>query len=151
MKLSEWLKRNAVPRSSFARRIGVTPGAVTQMCAPAAWVSRDTAELILRETNGGVTPNDFLSHLFPAAPDGAKTMSDQTAVMEAIDAIARGEIVVVTDDDDRENEGDLIIAAQHCTTEKMAFIIRNGCGIVCVPDDGRRSASPAPVPHGGGQ
>ena len=134
MRLDAWLRSNAVTRSAFARRIGVTPGAVTQMCGPGAWVSRDTAELILRETAGGVTPNDFLSGLFSLpATDGAKTMSDQTAVMEAIEAVARGEIVVVTDDDDRENEGDLVVAAQHCTTEKMAFIIRNCCGIVCAP------------------
>jgi 3,4-dihydroxy 2-butanone 4-phosphate synthase/GTP cyclohydrolase II len=50
-----------------------------------------------------------------------------------IDAFARGEIVVVTDDDDRENEGDLVLAAVHATPEKMAFIIRNTCGIVCTP------------------
>ncbi len=55
------------------------------------------------------------------------------SVTEAIQAIARGEIVVVTDDDDRENEGDLICAASLCTPEKMAFIIRNCCGIVCAP------------------
>jgi 3,4-dihydroxy 2-butanone 4-phosphate synthase / GTP cyclohydrolase II len=62
-------------------------------------------------------------------------------VTQAIEAFARGEIVVVTDDDDRENEGDLIVAASLCTPEKMAFIIRNCCGIVCAPltgDDARR-------------
>jgi 3,4-dihydroxy 2-butanone 4-phosphate synthase/GTP cyclohydrolase II len=60
----------------------------------------------------------------------------QSSVREAIDAFARGEIVVVTDDDDRENEGDLIIAAVHTTAEKMAFIIRHTCGIVCAPVTG---------------
>jgi 3,4-dihydroxy 2-butanone 4-phosphate synthase/GTP cyclohydrolase II len=54
-------------------------------------------------------------------------------ISDAIEAFARGEIVVVTDDDDRENEGDLIVAASLCTPEKMAFIIRNTCGIVCTP------------------
>ena len=54
-------------------------------------------------------------------------------VTEAIEAIARGEIVIVTDDDDRENEGDLVCAASLCTPEMMAFIIRNTCGIVCAP------------------
>jgi 3,4-dihydroxy 2-butanone 4-phosphate synthase/GTP cyclohydrolase II len=57
----------------------------------------------------------------------------QASVRDAIDAFARGEIVVVTDDDDRENEGDLIIGAVHATPEKMAFIIRHTCGIVCAP------------------
>jgi 3,4-dihydroxy 2-butanone 4-phosphate synthase/GTP cyclohydrolase II len=54
-------------------------------------------------------------------------------VRAAIDAFSRGEIVVVTDDDDRENEGDLILAASFATPEKMAFIIRNTSGIVCAP------------------
>jgi 3,4-dihydroxy 2-butanone 4-phosphate synthase/GTP cyclohydrolase II len=54
-------------------------------------------------------------------------------VTRAIEAFKRGEIVIVTDDDDRENEGDLIVAAAFCTPEKMAFIIRHTCGIVCAP------------------
>jgi 3,4-dihydroxy 2-butanone 4-phosphate synthase/GTP cyclohydrolase II len=54
-------------------------------------------------------------------------------VEAAIKAFAKGEIVVVTDDDDRENEGDLFVAASLCTPEKMAFIIRNTSGIVCTP------------------
>jgi 3,4-dihydroxy 2-butanone 4-phosphate synthase/GTP cyclohydrolase II len=45
----------------------------------------------------------------------------------------RGEIVVVMDDDGRENEGDLIVAAVHTTPEKMAFIVRHTSGIVCAP------------------
>src|SRR5580693_6824489 len=55
------------------------------------------------------------------------------SVTEAIEAIARGEIVIVTDDGDRENEGDLICAASLSTPEKMAFIIRHSSGIVCAP------------------
>jgi 3,4-dihydroxy 2-butanone 4-phosphate synthase/GTP cyclohydrolase II len=54
-------------------------------------------------------------------------------VTEAVEAFSRGEIVIVTDDDDRENEGDLVVAASLCTPEKMAFIVRNTCGIVCAP------------------
>src|SRR5271165_5417987 len=51
----------------------------------------------------------------------------------AVAAFARGEIVIVADDDDRENEGDLFVAASLCTPEKMAFIIRHTSGIVCAP------------------
>lgn len=54
-------------------------------------------------------------------------------VSDAITAIQKGEIIVVTDDDDRENEGDLICAASLCTSEKMAFIVRHTSGIVCTP------------------
>ncbi len=61
-------------------------------------------------------------------------MPDSHSKVEAaIKAFAKGEIVVVTDDDDRENEGDLFVAASLCTPEKMAFIIRNTSGIVCAP------------------
>jgi 3,4-dihydroxy 2-butanone 4-phosphate synthase/GTP cyclohydrolase II len=62
------------------------------------------------------------------------TVSDSHARVEAaIKAFAKGELVVVTDDDDRENEGDLFVAASLCTPEKMAFIIRHTSGIVCAP------------------
>ena len=54
-------------------------------------------------------------------------------VSAVIDAFARGELIIVTDDDDRENEGDLFVAASLCTPEKMAFVIRNTSGIVCAP------------------
>lgn len=54
-------------------------------------------------------------------------------VAKAIQAFEQGEIIVVTDDDDRENEGDLFVAANLCTTEQMAFIIRHTSGIVCAP------------------
>jgi 3,4-dihydroxy 2-butanone 4-phosphate synthase / GTP cyclohydrolase II len=57
----------------------------------------------------------------------------QRRVAEAIRAIEAGEIIVVTDDDGRENEGDLIISAVHATPEKMAFIVRHTSGIVCTP------------------
>lgn len=56
---------------------------------------------------------------------------DMIKVAEAIRAFERGEIVVVTDDDDRENEGDLFIAASLCTPEQMAFMVRHTSGIVC--------------------
>jgi len=58
---------------------------------------------------------------------------DQARVVDAIRAFEAGEIVVVTDDGGRENEGDLIVAAVHCTPEKMAFIVRHTSGIVCTP------------------
>ena len=66
-------------------------------------------------------------------PRDTEVIDVQSNVQAVIEAFARGEIVVVTDDDDRENEGDLVIAAVHATPEKMAFIIRNTCGIVCTP------------------
>src|ERR1700736_2702589 len=60
-------------------------------------------------------------------------LDDYQRVDAALAAFAAGEMVVVSDDDDRENEGDLFVAASQCTPEKMAFIIRHTSGIVCAP------------------
>ncbi|OAF02914.1 3,4-dihydroxy-2-butanone-4-phosphate synthase [Bradyrhizobium centrolobii] len=71
-------------------------------------------------------------------------------VQEVLQAFAKGELVVVTDDEDREGEGDLIVAASLCTAEKMAFIIRHTSGIVCAPvttEDARRLRLDPMVAH----
>ena len=60
-------------------------------------------------------------------------------IEDAIAAIAAGELVVVVDDADRENEGDLIMAASKATPEKMAFMIRHTSGILCVPMTGEHA------------
>jgi len=59
-------------------------------------------------------------------------------IADAVAAIAAGEMVVVLDDKQRENEGDLIMAAQFATAEALAFIVRHGTGIVCVGMTGER-------------
>ena len=61
-----------------------------------------------------------------------------TDIDSAIAAIARGEFVIVVDDEDRENEGDLIMAAQHVTPEAMGFMIRHTSGVICLPLEGER-------------
>ena len=60
------------------------------------------------------------------------------SVEKAIAAIARGEIVVVVDDEDRENEGDLIMAAEAATPENIAFFLTHTSGLICVPMTGER-------------
>jgi 3,4-dihydroxy 2-butanone 4-phosphate synthase/GTP cyclohydrolase II len=60
-------------------------------------------------------------------------------VEEAIAAVARGEIVVVVDDEDRENEGDLIMAAEFATPEKIAFFLHHTSGLICAPITGERA------------
>lgn len=54
-------------------------------------------------------------------------------VEDAIAAIGRGEIVVVVDDEDRENEGDLIMAAEFATADKIAFFVNHTSGVICAP------------------
>ena len=54
-------------------------------------------------------------------------------VEDAIAAIGRGEMVIVVDDEDRENEGDLVMAAEFATPENIAFFLAHTSGVICVP------------------
>jgi 3,4-dihydroxy 2-butanone 4-phosphate synthase/GTP cyclohydrolase II len=61
-----------------------------------------------------------------------------SSIPDAVAAIARGEIIVVVDDEDRENEGDLIMAAESATAETIAFFVRHTSGVICTPLMGER-------------
>ena len=54
-------------------------------------------------------------------------------IKEALEDLRRGKIILVTDDEDRENEGDFICAAQFATTENINFMATHGKGLICMP------------------
>jgi 3,4-dihydroxy 2-butanone 4-phosphate synthase / GTP cyclohydrolase II len=138
MRLGEWLERSGVTQIELARALGVTQGRISQVLAGAK-PSFDLANRIQSLTKNKVRPEDFADGKSP--PDVLGIYHGLDSVEAAIAAIAKGEIVIVIDDDDRENEGDLIVAASKITTEKMAFMIRHTSGIVCAPltaEDARR-------------
>src|SRR5215216_2265947 len=54
-------------------------------------------------------------------------------IEDAVAAVGRGEIIVVVDDEDRENEGDLIMAAEYATPENIAFFLHHTSGFICAP------------------
>jgi len=60
------------------------------------------------------------------------------SVEDGIAAVARGELIVVVDDESRENEGDFIMAADLCTPETMAEFIRYSSGVICIGMEGKR-------------
>ena len=77
------------------------------------------------------------------AVSGNRGPSDHGPLAEisvALEAFARGEILVVVDDEDRENEGDLIMAAEHVTPEKIAFFLHHTSGFICAPITSERAA-----------
>ncbi len=59
-------------------------------------------------------------------------------VERAIAAIGDGDFVLVVDDENRENEGDLILAAEKATPDKIAFMVRYTSGLICAPVEGTR-------------
>lgn len=60
-------------------------------------------------------------------------MGQFNAIEEALDDLRQGKIILVTDDPDRENEGDFICAAQFATTENINFMATHGKGLICMP------------------
>ncbi len=60
------------------------------------------------------------------------------AIEDIIAAVGRGEMVIMVDDEDRENEGDLIIAADAATPQQVGFMLRHTSGIICLPIVGER-------------
>lgn len=54
-------------------------------------------------------------------------------ISEALEALKRGEIIIVVDDEDRENEGDFVCIAEHATAEVINFMARYGRGLICAP------------------
>ena len=60
-------------------------------------------------------------------------MSDFCTIDEALEELRQGRLILVTDDEDRENEGDFICAAEFATTENVNFMAMHGKGLICMP------------------
>lgn len=81
--------------------------------------------------------------LYADSPTSTITLASAEA---AINAISRGEMVVVVDDENRENEGDLVVAAEYATANIINFMITHGRGLVCMSVTPERAASLALPP-----
>lgn len=93
---------------------------------------------------GAAASRDYRRSADPlGAQDREGTAADwpeqESRVLAAIDRISAGRIVVVTDNPEREDEGDLIMAASAATPEKLSFFLEHTSGLVCVGIDGRRA------------
>ena len=65
-------------------------------------------------------------------------MTAFSRVEEAIEELRQGRVLVVVDDEDRENEGDLVMAAEKATPEAVNFMAKFGRGLICAPMTGER-------------
>lgn len=128
----EWRQHAGLTQDDLAKTIGTTKGTVSRIETNKRGWGEDYLSKFARAVGvepGALfkTPSEYEEQKMANGPQ------DWTSVQDAIRAFANGEIVVVTDDNDRENEGDLFVAASKCTPEKMAFVIRHTSGIVCAP------------------
>ncbi|PCD64406.1 bifunctional 3,4-dihydroxy-2-butanone-4-phosphate synthase/GTP cyclohydrolase II [Rhizobium hidalgonense] len=69
----------------------------------------------------------------PSAHNKEEDSMSFSSIDEAIEAIEAGEMVIVVDDENRENEGDLVVAAEKITAEHIAFMMKYARGLICVP------------------
>src|ERR1700730_8379893 len=74
-----------------------------------------------------------MSNVLPLSGKPVPTSSGLNSVEEILADLRAGRMVIIMDDEDRENEGDLIMAAERATPEAVAFMIRHTSGIICVP------------------
>lgn len=82
---------------------------------------------------------EALNRALTGGADWGEPAEGFNSISEALTDIAEGKFVVVLDDEGRENEGDLIIAAEHMTSEAMAFMVEHTSGVICAPLEGRYS------------
>ncbi|CAH0014759.1 unnamed protein product, partial [Clonostachys rhizophaga] len=66
-------------------------------------------------------------------PSSTLDQSQFDSIPSCIESFKNGEFLVVLDDPSRENEADLIIAAESITKEQMAFMVRHSSGLICAP------------------
>src|SRR5580658_3115097 len=74
----------------------------------------------------------------PESADGTAGHGEFSPIPTVLAELKAGRMVLILDDEDRENEGDLIMAAEYATPESMAFMIRHSSGIICVPMEEER-------------
>src|SRR5207247_10095608 len=74
-----------------------------------------------------------VTRVVPKRPRVVAPAGPFASVAEAIEDIRRGKMVIVVDDEDRENEGDLTMAAELVTPEAVAFIRKYASGVICLP------------------
>ncbi|KAG9294293.1 hypothetical protein G9A89_021652 [Geosiphon pyriformis] len=87
-------------------------------------------------TNSLIKSHTISKQTFITTNGRAKPVFD--SIESALKDFKEGNFVLVVDNEDRENEGDLIIAAEKMTTEKMAFMVRYSSGLICVPTTSSR-------------
>ena len=62
-------------------------------------------------------------------------------IPEILEELSQGRMIVLMDDESRENEGDLVLAAEHCTPQAINFISKQARGLICVAMTGERSGA----------
>jgi 3,4-dihydroxy 2-butanone 4-phosphate synthase/GTP cyclohydrolase II len=132
-RIDEGMNTFAAALCSAMERTGMTPG---ELATRAGLTESAISYLRAGRREPSFRSIRALSRVLPELAsliDGAKGDSGFDAIEAAIAELAQGKMVVVLDDEDRENEGDLVMAAQAITPEAINFMRKEAGGLICVP------------------
>ncbi len=126
--LNEAMKADGLTAAELAERSGLTEAAISLLRAGRRSPTLDSARR--------------LSNVLPALAERLRSDMDAASPFDSIESaiadIRAGKMIVVLDDEDRENEGDLVMAAQLVTADAINFMRKEGGGLICVPMLGER-------------
>lgn len=115
----------------------MAPAPISPVLTPPA-ITAQNLKKMAAAANAASTPVGGRPREVPLSARPKRAAFAFDPIDEALAAFASGEFLLVMDDEDRENEGDLIIAASTCSTEKMAFMIKHTSGYICIGLPGDR-------------
>jgi 3,4-dihydroxy 2-butanone 4-phosphate synthase/GTP cyclohydrolase II len=124
--LNAAMSASSITASDLAAKSGITESAVSLLRSGRREPSYRTLQRLIA----------VLPALAPSSAEKAESPFD--SIEDAIDDIRSGKMVVVLDDEDRENEGDLVMAAEKVTPEAINFMRKEAGGLICVPLYGSR-------------
>ena len=112
-------------------------GAMVRRSRPSIWWLLVAATHLLAGVAASTLSQPASSAGTPSAGAGGRPALckpfGRASVVAALEELKRGRMIVVTDDEDRENEGDLIMASEFATAETVGFIVRHSSGVICTP------------------
>ena len=106
--------------------------------SPLLWQRTCCSQQLPRSARANAASPEALNRALCDGSDWEEPAEGFNSIPEALTDLAQGKFVVVLDDESRENEGDLIMAAETMTTEAMAFMVEYTSGVICVPLEGRQ-------------
>ena len=137
-------KKERMNHSNFASMLSSSPGSIMSSdTAHVEIVMHGVAEQYITDGEEMAAAAVALALMDDPNQTGVKAAEDgycfgRKSVEDAIASVARGELIVVVDDESRENEGDFIMAAEKCTPKAMAEFIRYSSGVICIGMEGKR-------------
>ena len=154
--LRQWITRHHNgQQTKFAQAIAINQGELSALLKNKSFGEKKARKIEQAANMPDMwLDQDHQDRHAPTISQERNTMSHISTIPEILADIKAGKMVIITDAEDRENEGDLLMAAQFVTPEAINFMIKNARGLVCLPMDGEMVGKTRPAhddPENGAQ